>query len=446
MAEDNNPQRPVRKLTVDNFSVIKHAELEFGKITVLIGPQASGKSLLCKLAYFFQKVFVELAEDSIREGLSFENFRVRVASEFTFNWFPVFGFESAAKIAYSDGKFAVSLSRNASSSIPDRPGIIKHALATVSDEVSSAYEMTLLQLKRESSSSGNVDSSRYSREIGQKLQSLQSPDAAIYSYIPSTRSFFISPQKAVIATSQRLDPITIRFSQDFALDFQKRIPQAGLKAELTSWIDKKSLEALQGEVAIVENGEAFETKPEFFKSNDGRLIPISFLSSGTQELLPLFTLLREYVGLSAAISKTLDLTRALHKRLIFIEEPETNIFPSTQNELVRILARLSYEPALDVSWVITTHSPYILTAFNNLIEAAQVAAAKPELKSEVAKLIPEHYWIKPADFKAYAIEDGVLKSIVAEDTGLVSANYLDQVSETIGAEFDELLRLGYVES
>ena len=107
---------------------------------------------------------------------------------------------------------------------------------------------------------------------------------------------------------------------------------------------------------------------------------------------------------------------------------------------------MAHEPVLDAYWVITTHSPYVLSAFNNLIEAGQVARAKPELKDEVAKLIHEQYWIKEGDFKAYAIEDGVLKSIVAEDTGLVSANYLDQVSETIGMEFDELLRLGYVES
>ena len=39
MAEDISTQRPLRKLTADNFSAIKHAELEFGKITVLIGPQ-----------------------------------------------------------------------------------------------------------------------------------------------------------------------------------------------------------------------------------------------------------------------------------------------------------------------------------------------------------------------------------------------------------------------
>jgi hypothetical protein len=96
--------------------------------------------------------------------------------------------------------------------------------------------------------------------------------------------------------------------------------------------------------------------------------------------------------------------------------------------------------------VITTHSPYILSAFNNLIEAGHVAMARPELKDDVAKLIPEHFWVKDGGFNAYAIDGGFQTSIVAEDTGLVSANYLDQVSETIGMEFDELLRLGYVES
>jgi len=114
--------------------------------------------------------------------------------------------------------------------------------------------------------------------------------------------------------------------------------------------------------------------------------------------------------------------------------------------VVQLFAWLANDPVLDFDWVITTHSPYILSAFNNLIEADQVAGAKPELKGEVAKLIPEHYWVKSSDLKAYCIRDGNLESIMDEETGLISANYLDQVSETIGAEFDELLRLGYVES
>jgi len=101
---------------------------------------------------------------------------------------------------------------------------------------------------------------------------------------------------------------------------------------------------------------------------------------------------------------------------------------------------------LNSTLTITTHSPYILSSFNNLIEADQVAREKPESKDEVARLIPEHYWIKSSDFRAYCIHDGVLESIMDSETGLISANYLDSVSETIGVEFDELLRLGYVRS
>jgi hypothetical protein len=129
-----------------------------------------------------------------------------------------------------------------------------------------------------------------------------------------------------------------------------------------------------------------------------------------------------------------------------IEEPESSVFPQTQYELVKEFAALTNKADFVPHFTITTHSPYILSSFNNLIEAGQAARNNPALHDEVAKIIPEQYWIKEGDFKAYAIEDGVLTSIVAKDTGLVSANYLDQVSERIGVEFDELLRLGYVES
>jgi AAA15 family ATPase/GTPase len=442
MTENGDKKPSVRKLTVDNFSVIKHAELEFGKITVLIGPQASGKSLLCKLAYFLQKVVIEIAEESIRENQSLESFLVRVAREFTFNWFPVFGLESGARIAYTDGRFSITMFRSASSPLPEKFETTRpFASATVSDHVSTAYEMALLHFREEKSSAGNADLSRYSREVSERLESLQSPESAIYSYIPSTRPFFISPQRALIATSQRLDPITIRFAQDFSFNFQKRTSGPELDNPPRSWIDEESRRVLQGEVRVIEDDQVLEPKVELFKADGGRLIPLSFLSSGTQELLPMLTLLRQYFAGSAA-AETLNFPSTLQKRLFFIEEPETNIFPSTQYDMVRIFARMANEPMLDAHWVITTHSPYILSAFNNLIEAGQAARNNPQIKDEVAKIVPEQYWIKEGDFKAYAIEDGELKSILNE-SGFVEGNYLDQVSETISDEFDRLIKLEY---
>jgi hypothetical protein len=429
----------MRKLTVKNFSVIKEAELEFGKITVLIGPQSSGKSLLCKLAYFFQKVVIELAEESIRKESSLEGFGQKVSSEFTFNnWFPAFGSEAGTKVTYSDGQFSVSLSRSSSSPGLNRPGMIKGPPATFSVEISDAYSMTLSRLRHEKSSGGTVDYSRYTREIREQLEALQSPDSAIYSYIPSTRSFFTSPQKALISTSQRLDPITVRFSQDFTFNYRERVPQVGLNHDLTTWIDQESRRILKGEVIVRGN-------TEIFSSDDGRELPLSFLSSGTQELLPLIMCLREFVALSSAVATTLDLKEALHRRLFIVEEPEANDFPSTQYDLVRTFARMANEPILDASWVITTHSPYILSAFNDLIEAGRLGA-ESDLSAEVNNVVPREFWVKPGDFKAYSIHDGKLESIMDTETGLINGEYLDAISNKIGGDFDALLRIGYAKS
>jgi len=136
----------------------------------------------------------------------------------------------------------------------------------------------------------------------------------------------------------------------------------------------------------------------------------------------------------------------LSKSLVYLEEPEANVFPSTQYDLIRLFSWLSRETRTDFSWVITTHSPYVLSSFNNLLEACQVATAKPDAKDEVERLIEERYWIKPSDFRAYCIHDGKLESIMDEETGLINGNYLDGVSNEIGRQFDELLRIGYVEA
>ena len=72
----------MRKLTVRNFSVIKEAELEFGKITVLIGPQSSGKSLLCKLAYFLGGEIPGIAVESLLDRNSWDEFQQTVNREF----------------------------------------------------------------------------------------------------------------------------------------------------------------------------------------------------------------------------------------------------------------------------------------------------------------------------------------------------------------------------
>jgi hypothetical protein len=117
---------------------------------------------------------------------------------------------------------------------------------------------------------------------------------------------------------------------------------------------------------------------------------------------------------------------------------------------MRLFAWLSSEPRLNFQFVITTHSPYILTAFNSLIEAWRVGN-KEGKREQVAALIPEQYWVNENDFAAYSIRDGKLESIFKKETegeegsGLIDGDFLDSVSDSLGSEFDKLLDIEYAD-
>lgn len=427
MTENGNRTHPVRTLTVRNFSVIKEAKLEFGKITVLIGPQASGKSLLCKLAYFFMQVVPEIDYAMLPFGNSFEQFKINLLHEFT-ERFPRDTWSGQAfQITYTSVQFGIIASSNSTDAQPR---------FEFNSGFSERYDRPI-QI-------GSVPTERLNVIDPQWIEEriVDGPLRQEHSvYIPTGRAFFSTPNKGFASfAGKNLDWITQRFSTEMEFEYRALIESSVPSSDLLPQFLDVAAYILNGKV--VRQGGVL-----LFQSNaDGRKRPFQMLSSGTLELLPLLNPLANRVS---AISTNPLLAGATSNSIpgtIFVEEPESSVFPKTQYDLMRLFAWLSSEPRLSFRFAVTTHSPYVLSAFNNLIEATQVVAAKPELKNEVAKLIPEQYWIKSSDFKAYCIHDGNLESIMDSETGLVSANYLDNVSETIGMEFDELLRLGYVES
>ncbi|MFM7887496.1 MAG: AAA family ATPase [Pseudanabaena sp.] len=46
----------MQKIIIKNFSAIAYAEIEIKKVLILIGEQASGKSTIAKLIYFFKSL------------------------------------------------------------------------------------------------------------------------------------------------------------------------------------------------------------------------------------------------------------------------------------------------------------------------------------------------------------------------------------------------------
>jgi len=364
---------------------------------------------------------VSMASECIVEGISLDDFRKQVKREFK-AWFPLEGWgPKKFSIQFAMGKFTASFLRTEyMDSIGDDFRI------TLSQDFNDAYNEAYSAVKKLREGRPETESWRaHSTAYDMIERPFSNGESFRQWYIPAGRSFFTTLGKASTAfQSGLLDPLTTRFGSLFTSLLEQRSFARRERTKEISEFEEISQHLLGGRIKTSRNEVSFET-------SDGRELPLRFLSSGIQELVPLMLTLSWFLYVSGH-TKTAGWT-------LYIEEPEAHLFPETQNQLVRILALLSFSPS---SWVITTHSPYILTAFNNLILAGQLARDKPKMKEEIAGIIPEKYWIGGGGFKAYCIHDGMLSSIISE-SGLIDGEYLDSVSNTIGDEFDSLLKLEY---
>jgi hypothetical protein len=446
MTDDGSKTRPVRTLTVENFSVVREAKLEFGKITVLIGPQSSGKSLLCKLAYFLGKELVELAVTSLLSGNSWSEYLRDASKAFWSRFASGDGLVSrGTKISLSSYQYEITLAWEVNPSLP---------IFSFSRNFQQQYEF-LRNSPRQSVPSasgafipGGTTSMTRRGEVWIALNQILSGsvlDGAIY--VPAGRAFFTNTSKGfAILQNVGIDSITREFAAQIQWDSRWKIGLMTSGRGVTDEISRSMTEIMKGFV-MMDAGV-----PRFIAS-DGRRLPMEVLSTGVQEMVPLFNILDQLMFLR---EQSVELARAYHdpphpeqpvasRPLLYLEEPEANVFPKTQYELVQLIAWFASDPIFDFSWVITTHSPYILTAFNDLIKAGHVATERPDKASEIEKIIRRQYWIKPRDFVAYAFDgkDGILRSIMDEETKLINGDVLDDISETISGEFGQLLEIQY---
>ena len=144
--------------------------------------------------------------------------------------------------------------------------------------------------------------------------------------------------------------------------------------------------------------------------------------------------------------------RFLTHRSFIIEEPELNLFPVAQYELIQLLESNRRDPYWEDFGTIhtyTTHSPYILSALNNLLYANKVSKfvkqqkqnenKQKELELKIKKIVRAE--IDANSFNAYQIKDGFAKSIFNRETGLIDDNYIDDATDKINDDFDELMEL-----
>lgn len=94
---------------------------------------------------------------------------------------------------------------------------------------------------------------------------------------------------------------------------------------------------------------------------------------------------------------------------------------------------------LGFQMMLTTHSPYVLGALNNLKYSAYLAEYYP-IKDEVYRVIPRHFSLSA--LSAYYVENGTISSCLEDmDGALIDNTVIDGASITINEDYDKLFDL-----
>lgn len=419
---------------IENFGPVQRAEIDLNKkFQIIIGPQASGKSTVCRVAYFCRKIRDYIIQfisdpDLLINGHPSEastNLKKYLAKQFM----GCFGTTKHMRLFYLRYAFG-----SHSITITLKNGYVRffftRALNVQMDQIiheaidlyhdNNFAFMTMKEILNQNS--------LLRQQITKRIQTLFDDDSDII-YIPAGRS--------VLATmSEQLQDIPL-FSMDLTMqEFISRIRETRQNFGVSlPDVVQNYVKTVKGQINNTAVNLAIAKIKDILKADytsdkdgeklyydDTHWVKLLYASSGQQEslwvLLPCFL-------------------QILHKQksFIVIEEPEAHLFPDAQRSMVELIALMMRATSSNV--MLTTHSPYVLTSANILVYAGSIE----KQISKVNAVIDSGVRIHPEDFAGYSIEDGCLQDIFNREAHMMDAEYIDQISTAINKELDELLEI-----
>jgi hypothetical protein len=394
------------KLIVRNFGPINNVEIDIKPFNIFIGPQASGKSVLAKLHSIFNDKEFILSID-LPKFLSIYN--IDFLKDNTFIEFQ----HNDTYFRYSEGKLETN------STLKDEVNINEsiNYLAEIKKIDKDILSKTLEELKEKGGSEAyidflsliiNEDDNHYTKKTQLNFWDNFLPHV----YIPTER--------VVVAS---ISDFLFNFIQS-GIDLPECVINFGARFENA----RKKLSHYT--IPFLDGVEySYENSQNKLKISADQTINFTQSSSGMQAVIPMAILI--------------DYFSSKEQTNFVIEEPELNLYPTTQKRLVEFISSKCLHNGNNLT--VTTHSPYILTSFANLIQAHNVAQISKEAKKEVAEIIPEDYWIDFDNVSTYYIDNGTAVDILDYENKTIDANTIDDVSETIAKEFEALLNIKYRE-
>ncbi|MDI9308881.1 MAG: AAA family ATPase [Limnohabitans sp.] len=371
------------RLVIKNFGPIKSVDLQLGKMTILIGEQATGKSTIAKVLaicrYFSYIVDCSLDqnEDSFISGLRYWDIDTYYNSESYINYeCKDYNFEAKnciSKIIPTSVRFKDLLSEL------DR---IKLSKKSSEDKEKSEW------------SNWTPDENFFRLNVKKVMDNPF--------FIPTERGL-----QSVFSLGRNINNLGDSLLEQ--LSQLSRIVK-GFNAELKI----SSLDLFYKN----DNGLGY-TK----KKNENDFYTLHNGASGYQSVIPIELVVYFYSKIER------------RNRTFIIEEPELNLFPKTQKKLMEFF--VENINLNGHSFLLPTHSPYFLSSVNDLVLANKKGINS---KNEVEAIgLRESFWLNPNDLSVYQLKDGEAFDIVNRETNLIGQNIIDDVSDEMNEIFENLL-------
>ncbi|MBR5730285.1 MAG: AAA family ATPase [Prevotella sp.] len=447
-----------QRLEITNFGPVKRASIEIKPALILIGQQASGKSTVAKLIYFFQSLSSEFFSryyQSSNEGVEItEDLIIPIREKFYDFFGSTFHLPNFEIVYHYEDNRYLSLSLTPKKKINAH---FSESFFTKKDfQELRGYKKMLLQLKTELANIDNVAKKvalderhlNYLHQLADKIN-------ALFCNVHNDSLFILAGRNATIGYSET-------FENMLQQSIQKNIEEQGHRAFEAKEQTVDETLMLSFMQRVVKMRQSFINLGNFegmITHANGRLKPrLKLANKLIREVLRgqysnsefgerIVHPGQGYVYLKNASSGQQESIRILqdaflsiyqsNKLLRIVEEPEAHLFPEAQMATIQLLVlMLNSAPAGHL--ILTTHSPYTLTVINNLIYAAKVGVKYPD---QVNSIIRKELWLPLENVSAYILQNGEASDIIDAELGEIKAELIDGISNVINNQYDQLLQL-----
>ena len=439
----------MQKIVINNFLSVKNAEIVIPKMLVLIGEQASGKSTIAKLIYFFKSLNKELYNYLSQNKLPFE-FETDILQQTKLSFSKLFSStvnlqEFNIKYYYDiKSKKYLQISANETGEIV----VLFSNNMFHKNNLKKINELKNWLITPFNDSTNDLSNKIHTIQIEITHEELSKLLNTIFKvsnnplFIPTNRGFITTYSNLFTNTTheredanetlmfkflQRVDYIKSFFykNKDFKKTIETYIKDEKINISELYNIKRDIKQILNGEYKIHSEAE------EWILNEKGHKINLSDLSTGQKEIIRVLQDILISVITDESVFRV-------------IEAPESNLHPITQKQVTELLCFLANNNKNN-EIIITTNSPYILSTLNNLLFAAKVIKFDGTTLNYIDKYIPIEYHLNSKEFAIYSLDNEITEQDycvdIKSEIGLIGQNYLDTVSKMLNEDFQVLYKL-----